>query len=414
MSLLKLDIHTIIVLLSVGNFLALIILAFYRSAKKSEKAYIRFITGKIFQSIAWPLLGLRGNIPDMLSVYTGNSFLLAGFALEALALITSKKESRKWSYAYIVLGIVCILSFWFFADTTNIRVGIASLATVLIYMPASFEMIRTGSGSRLRFSLGALCGLFTVFLVLRAWYGFFSISEYGLMTPGLVQTLTFLQAYSLMLIGGIGFLLMLKEHKDMMLSESEGKYRTLVEKANEAIVIVQDRKFVFFNNRMLELMDTTYDKLINLPVQEILHPEDREMVLENYENRLKGEEMLRGYDFRLLSFSGNTTWVTISASRIIWNERPATLSLLTDITDRKNIEKEKEVVIKELQKALSDVKALSGLLPICSNCKKIRDDKGYWNQIEVYISEHSEADFSHSLCPDCVKRLYPFIKEKNK
>ncbi len=67
----------------------------------------------------------------------------------------------------------------------------------------------------------------------------------------------------------------------------------------------------------------------------------------------------------------------------------------------------------ELEKALSKVKQLGGLLPICSSCKKIRDDKGYWNQIETYISEHSEADFSHSLCPDCLQQLYPDIYPDN-
>ena len=63
----------------------------------------------------------------------------------------------------------------------------------------------------------------------------------------------------------------------------------------------------------------------------------------------------------------------------------------------------------ELQDALAQVKTLSGLLPICSSCKKIRDDQGYWNQLEVYIQDHSEAVFSHSLCPDCAKKLYPEI-----
>lgn len=60
-----------------------------------------------------------------------------------------------------------------------------------------------------------------------------------------------------------------------------------------------------------------------------------------------------------------------------------------------------------IQKALAEVKALSGLLPICAGCKKIRDDKGYWNQIESYIRDHSEADFSHGICPDCARELYP-------
>jgi len=60
----------------------------------------------------------------------------------------------------------------------------------------------------------------------------------------------------------------------------------------------------------------------------------------------------------------------------------------------------------ELQKALSEIKTLSGLLPICASCKKIRDDKGYWKQLELYIRDHSEAEFSHSICPTCVERLY--------
>ncbi len=61
----------------------------------------------------------------------------------------------------------------------------------------------------------------------------------------------------------------------------------------------------------------------------------------------------------------------------------------------------------KLEDALSQLKTLSGLLPICSSCKKIRDDSGYWNQIERYIQDHSEAEFSHSICPECLKRLYP-------
>ena len=63
---------------------------------------------------------------------------------------------------------------------------------------------------------------------------------------------------------------------------------------------------------------------------------------------------------------------------------------------------------------LSQIKTMRGLIPICANCKNIRDDKGYWKQVEVYIQEHSEADFTHSLCPDCVKKLYPGIYTKEK
>ena len=70
-------------------------------------------------------------------------------------------------------------------------------------------------------------------------------------------------------------------------------------------------------------------------------------------------------------------------------------------------DEEKKKIIAQLQKALAEVKTLSGFLPICASCKKIRDDKGYWNQIEAYISEHSEAEFSHGICPECSEKLYP-------
>jgi PAS domain S-box-containing protein len=82
-----------------------------------------------------------------------------------------------------------------------------------------------------------------------------------------------------------------------------------------------------------------------------------------------------------------------------------------DITARKQTEAERDQLIRDLQSALANVKSLSGLLPICAGCKKIRDDKGYWDQVESYIQKHSEAKFSHGLCPDCIKKWYPDLKE---
>jgi len=78
-----------------------------------------------------------------------------------------------------------------------------------------------------------------------------------------------------------------------------------------------------------------------------------------------------------------------------------------DITERKTAEDDRMHLINELQNALSEVETLRGLLPICAGCKKIRDDQGYWNHIEIYLSKHSHLDFTHTLCPDCVKHFYP-------
>ena len=80
--------------------------------------------------------------------------------------------------------------------------------------------------------------------------------------------------------------------------------------------------------------------------------------------------------------------------------------------ERKRLTKEREELINKLQKALEEVKTLSGLLPICASCKNIRDDKGYWKKVEIYFSEHSDAEFTHSICPDCMKKLYPELSDE--
>jgi len=83
------------------------------------------------------------------------------------------------------------------------------------------------------------------------------------------------------------------------------------------------------------------------------------------------------------------------------------LTRIEDVTDRVRREREMQTTIDELQQALNQIKTLSGMLPICANCKKIRDDKGYWSQVESYITDHSDVQFSHSICPECAKKLYP-------
>jgi len=75
--------------------------------------------------------------------------------------------------------------------------------------------------------------------------------------------------------------------------------------------------------------------------------------------------------------------------------------------ERKRVEVERERLLHELTQALAQVRTLQGLLPICSSCKKIRDDQGYWQAIDVYLHDHAEMEFSHGLCPECAHRLYP-------
>src|SRR4030042_7172515 len=121
------------------------------------------------------------------------------------------------------------------------------------------------------------------------------------------------------------------------------------------------------------------------------------------------EGVILNYQKELRRFDGAIIWVNEN-TRVIRDKEDHVLfyeGSFQDITERKRIEEEREKLIRELQEALAKVKTLSGFLPICMSCKKIRDDKGYWEQVEVYVRDHSEAEFSHGLCPECMKKLYP-------
>ncbi len=120
-------------------------------------------------------------------------------------------------------------------------------------------------------------------------------------------------------------------------------------------------------------------------------------------------------EFVVASKEGRSFVVEVTASNVTSSsgELAGRMASFIDITKRKEIEADREKLIRKLQNALNKIKTLRGIIPICAACKKIRDDKGYWNQLENYIKEHSEADFSHGICPECAEKLYPELHEKS-
>ena len=117
---------------------------------------------------------------------------------------------------------------------------------------------------------------------------------------------------------------------------------------------------------------------------------------------------------RLLGFLG----LVMEKESRSWSDEDIKLlkivgEIFINVLERKKIEDEKEGLIAELKKSLESIKTLKGLLPICSSCKKIRDDKGYWHEVEIYINSHSEADFTHGICPGCVEKLYGFSEKRS-
>jgi hypothetical protein len=109
--------------------------------------------------------------------------------------------------------------------------------------------------------------------------------------------------------------------------------------------------------------------------------------------------------FEKITVLGHVSIVVIAVA--VGRIHDLNILLRKELGERKKAEQQREELIRELTRALSEVKTLSGLLPICASCKNVRNDKGYWEQIEKYIGDRSDAEFSHGLCPACAKKLYP-------
>jgi PAS domain S-box-containing protein len=142
-------------------------------------------------------------------------------------------------------------------------------------------------------------------------------------------------------------------------------------------------------------------ELMSRPFIEFVHPDDRERTLGQNARVREGGQAL-GFENRYLCKDGSFRWFLWSAApdsdgRVIY-------SVARDVTERKRAEEEREQLVRQLRAALAEVRSLQAILPICSYCKRVRDDENYWQSVETYISQHTETRFSHGICPSCFER----------
>lgn len=148
--------------------------------------------------------------------------------------------------------------------------------------------------------------------------------------------------------------------------------------------------------------------------RELVHPADMPQVLEAARRHEAGELPEFEVEHRMRAKDGSWRWILNWGKVVARGDDGRSLRAMgfhLDITRRKQAELDRESLIEKLEKALAEIRTLQGIIPICAACKKIRDDRGYWNQLETYLSHHSHAEFSHGLCPECLRRLYPDLQD---
>lgn len=184
-------------------------------------------------------------------------------------------------------------------------------------------------------------------------------------------------------------------------------FRALIEASPDMIVVYDpEGKTTYINPAFEENYGWSLAELIGKRI-DFVPQEEVKRTLEAWQRTLAGEKIF--FETRRYTKDGRTLDIQLRTAIIKNGQGNHLASVVThrDITPLKRIERERERLIEDLRHALSQIKTLSGLLPICASCKRIRDDQGYWNQIEAYIQSHSAAEFSHGICPECIKKHYP-------
>lgn len=201
---------------------------------------------------------------------------------------------------------------------------------------------------------------------------------------------------------------------EQLLRESEKKFRQLAESIMEVFWIVSPtwEEVHYISPAYQKVWGKSCQSLIESPMSwfDSIVAEDKTKVSEaigaiDFEK----DERVDFPEYRIERSDGEVRWILARGFPLRGDDGAVekVAGVAFDITQQKSAEIEKVRLIQKLQKESEKVRVLTGLIPICAACKQIRDDKGFWNQMEKYISEHSEAVFSHSLCPGCVQKLYP-------
>jgi two-component system cell cycle sensor histidine kinase/response regulator CckA len=198
-----------------------------------------------------------------------------------------------------------------------------------------------------------------------------------------------------------------REHRRMQ--KAAAHLAAIVESSDDAIISKTLTGMITSWNKAAEhIYGYKSEEIIGHNASILVPPSRQGEFVQCLETIKRGQHVSR-FDTIRVRKDGSPVEVSVTISPIAGpgGEIIGASSIARDISDRRKEEAERLKLIEELTDALAQAKTLRSLLPICASCKKIRDDHGYWQQLEVYFQEHEHIDFSHGVCPDCLQRLYP-------
>lgn len=270
----------------------------------------------------------------------------------------------------------------------------------------ALRLIRV-TGSRRAWMLISLAVFLMAVRRIIPLYGLYSGLPPSLMDPafetlGLVIALCMLAG-----IAWIGPLFETIRSHEEVLRRSEEKFRRIVETAQEGIMFVDAAgNASYVNQRMSSMLGYAEDEMRGRPVSDF-QPAGCACVEKLRSLGQTGTTAEESNDCRFRRKDGSDLWTIVSAGTLRDDAGTSvgTLAMVTDISDRKTVEREREHLIEKLQSALANVKTLKGMLPICSQCNRVRDESGDWHPMWMYLKIHTNASFNHGICPECSRKV---------
>ena len=420
----NIDIRTIVLVLAITHLIQVVVFYQQYKANKSYQGVGWWLLWSIAEIIGFAGILLRG-IPAMhsMAIIIQNTCIFLGtiFIYIGVMRFLGKEVNSKIIFAVSTFFVIATVYFTYVDDSAFMRkvifnAALAGTSLLTAYVLFVHKMPSITSSAHFNAAVFLVHGAVFTYRTVTVLSGA-HIDDF--FRPTLYNYLPVLDALIVSLLWTYGFIIMLNQRLNAEMTESEEELRLAEETYRNIFLNSQIGLFrTDLQTGLILDANDTVACFIGYPDRASLLAKPFSMV-ERYVDAHVRDEMryivqthgeIHNYEARFRRNDGSIIWMRFSA-RIVrgkgWME-----GVSEDITEQKQAEDALEEERRRLQQALDEVRTLRGIVPICANCKKIRDDKGYWNQVEKYVSDHTEAKFSHGICPDCVKVLYPDLYKK--
>jgi PAS domain S-box-containing protein len=391
------DIKTeLIINVLLSTFMCLIFFLYWR--QKRAHAGFGFWTAAIGTTLlGYTALVSRVVVPVGPSIIAADFLLVisALFRLDATSLFTRNRRIPKQAYLIpFIVAVVCTF-FYYIIDNVAVRNGVTSfpIAITLLFM-AYFFVRYESKTNRATYNIMATLNVLLSIAIIMEMINLFVISPSEYFTSNSFRSYFFL----LLILYEIGsdnlFIILNMQRSEQQLSDttealkdSENRHRILSEASFEGLAIMDKGVVIEGNTKICEIFGYEMDEIIGISANKFIAESAKEDVTQKIR---EGYEL--PYESTGLKKDGTEFPVEFQGKMFNYHGHPARITAVRDLTLQK--------------KAEDEVKKLKGILPICSFCNKIRDSKGEWSEVDVYINDNSEADVSHSVCPTCTKEHY--------